>query len=109
MRRRRHSTTCSAAPPRGLRTSGRRPRRHTSPEYTPDKVKFFSGISTFGKAAEAGLRTYAVTHHLDIPGMPADPDTPLTPRQMQILDTISAGLFPKLAGAGLGRRSLADP
>lgn len=85
------------------------PQAHTSPEYTPDKVKFFSGISTLGKAAEAGLRTYAVTHHLDIPGMPADPDTPLTPRQMQILDTISAGLFPKLAGAGLGRRSLADP
>ena len=82
------------------------PRAHTSPDYTPDKVAFFSGISTLGKAAEDGLRKFVSAHQLDIPGMPTGPDTPLTARQkVQILDTISAGLFPRLAGAGLARRS----
>ncbi len=77
------------------------PQAQISPDYTPDKVAFFSGISTLGKAAEAGLRKYALAHHLDIPGLPKDPETPLTARQkVQILDSVSAGLFPRLAGAG---------
>ena len=77
------------------------PQAQTSPDYTPDKVAFFSGNSTLGKAAEAGLRKYALAHHLDIPGLPKDPETPLTARQkVQILDSVSAGLFPRLAGAG---------
>lgn len=70
----------------------------TSPDYTPDKLKFFTGISTLGKAAFAGVAAYARARKLDIPGLPEDPNEPITPEQaVEILDTVSAGLFPQLA------------
>lgn len=69
-----------------------------SPEFTGQKLELVKGISTLGKAASQGLAALARAYHLDIPGMPADPDAELTPEQMrQILDDVSATLFPQLA------------
>jgi phospholipase C len=70
-----------------------------APDYHPDKLAMFQGISTLGKAAFAGLNAYAHQAGLDVPGLPSDPDADIGPEQaMEILNAVSARLFPQLAG-----------
>ena len=73
------------------------------PGYHADKLAFIKGVSTLGKVAFKGLAAFAHQHNLDVPGLPNDPDADLEPEQVvQVLNSVSAMLFPQLAANGPG-------
>ena len=83
------------------------------PGYHADKLAFIKGVSTLGKVAFKGLTlgkvafkglaAFAHQHNLDVPGLPNDPDADLEPEQVvQVLNSVSAMLFPQLAANGPG-------
>ena len=49
------------------------------PEYVQDALALGQSLSTLGKAAFNGIRTYAQQHNIQIEGLPADPKTEIPP------------------------------
>jgi phospholipase C len=68
------------------------------PPYLRDDVSLGKTISTLGRAAFEGVRTYAQEHHVEIQGLPVDPATPIPPEHMlHVLHNFLALHFPLLA------------
>jgi phospholipase C len=67
------------------------------PQYIQDALGFGKSLSAIGKTAFAGIRKYAEEHHIDIEGLPADPDAEVPPEQaLHILHNFLAIFFPRL-------------
>jgi phospholipase C len=67
------------------------------PEYIQDALGFGRSLSALGKAAFAGIRTYAEQHNIDIDGLPEDPDAEVPPEEaLHILHNFLEIFFPQL-------------
>jgi phospholipase C len=67
------------------------------PDYVQQASALGQTLSTLGKAAFQGIRAYAEQKHIQIDGLPADPDAEVPPEQaLHIIHGFLATQFPQL-------------
>jgi hypothetical protein len=73
------------------------------PQYVQDALGLGQALSTLGKTVFNGIRAYAEQNHIQIEGLPKDPNAEIPPEQaLHIIHNFLAIQFPLLHPADPG-------
>ncbi len=80
------------------------------PQYVQDALGLGKALSTLGKTVFNGIRAYAEQNHIQIEGLPEDPNAEIPPEQaLHIIHNFFAIQFPRLHPADPGQAPQPDP